>query len=148
MQANAINPQQTLANTNACPHTPTPTHTRPHMPSHSHTRPHMPTHAQALFKKILRHFMAFKAYLTIFRGFRSGFLDNFVYNFTSFQTTLFTIFTAFQTTLFTFFTAFLTTLFTIFTAFQTTFYGFVDNFYGFFCFAFYAVQILLRSTKV
>jgi hypothetical protein len=63
------------------PHTPMPTHTHtlPHMPTHAHTRTHMPTHAQALFKKILRHFMAFLTLFTIFRGFHGCFLDDFLW---------------------------------------------------------------------
>jgi len=70
--------------------------------------------------------MAFKAFLTIFRGFRSGFLDDFVYNFYGFLDNFVYIFYSF------------------FDNFVYNFYGFLDDFlwlcwqffYSFFLFCF------------
>ncbi len=72
--------------------------------------------------------MAFKALLTIFRGFRSGFLDNFVYNFYGFSDNFVYIFYGF------------------FDNFVYNFYGFLDDFLWL-CWQFFTAFFVLLSMQ-
>jgi hypothetical protein len=115
-----------IGNTNACPHT-------PNTPTHAHTHPHTPKPSSKKFYNIFwlcwQFFDNFLClclqFLRLFRQLCLKFL--WLFRWLCLQ--------------------FLQLFRWLFIALLTIFYSFLDNFLCFFCFAFYAVQILSPQYK-